>query len=151
LGEIATLRVDDLNVAKLEVLVRRGKGDKARVVPMSPEVRPVLAAYLFQRPQHLEMLWLASDGKGRAAGVLSAEGIRQMIFRRCRKAGLPRLNPHRFRHGFAMWLLNNGARITTVATAMGHSDPAITSAVYAHTVASTVRREYDQALANLIR
>jgi integrase len=151
LGEVAALAVADLDAAALEVVVRRGKGDKARVVPMSPEVRPVLTAYLFQRPEHRAELWLASDGYGGASGVLKPEGIRQMIFRRCRRAGLPRLNPHRFRHGFAMWMLNAGVRLTTVSTAMGHSDPSITSQVYAHTTAATVRSEYDAALATLIR
>jgi integrase len=118
---------------------------------MSPEVRPALAAYLFQRPEHRAELWLASDGYGGAAGVLKPEGVRQMIFRRCARCGFERYGPHRFRHGFAMWMLNNGVRLTTVATAMGHSDPAITAAVYAHTTATTVRSEYDLALARVNR
>lgn len=151
LGEVAALRVVDLDAANLEVVIQRGKGDKARVVPVSPEVRPALTAYLFQRPEHRAELWLSSNGYGGAAGVLKAEGVRQMIFRRCARAGLPRFGPHRFRHGFAMWLLNNGVRLTTVATAMGHSDPSITAAVYAHTTAQTVRSEYDAALIRLNR
>lgn len=151
LGEVAALQVVDLDATTLEVIVHHGKGDRSRVVPMSPEVRPVLAAYLYQRPEHRAELWLSSDGYGGVAGVLRPEGIRQMIFRRCARAGLPRLNPHRFRHGFAMWMLNAGARLTTVSAAMGHSDPAITSQVYAHTTITTVRREYDAALATLIR
>lgn len=151
LGEVAALHVADLDAAALEVVVLRGKGDKARVVPMSPEVRAPLTAYLFQRPEHRAELWLASNGYGGAAGVLKAEGVRQMIFRRCKRAGLPKFGPHRFRHGFAMWMINSGVRLTTVATAMGHSDPAITAAVYAHTTVATVRSEYDAALATLIR
>lgn len=151
LGEVAALQVVDLDAACLEVVVQRGKGDKARVVPMSPEVRSCLTAYLFQRPEHRAELLLSSDGYAGVKGVLSAEGIRQMIFRRCARCGLPRFGPHRFRHGFAMWMLNNGVRMTTVATAMGHSDPAITASVYAHTTISTVRSEYDAALATLTR
>lgn len=151
LGEVAALQVVDLDAAALEVVVRCGKGDKARVVPMSPDVRPVLTAYLFQRPEHRPELWLASDGYGGVTGVLKPEGVRQMIFRRCKRAGLPKFGPHRFRHGFAMWMLNSGARLTTVSAAMGHSDPAITSQIYAHTTATTLRTEYDQALATLTR
>lgn len=151
LGELAALRVEDIDAGALEITIRRGKGDKARVVPCTPDLRPALAAYLFQRPQHTAELWLSSDGYGGAAGVLKPEGIRQMILRRCARAGLPRFGPHAFRHGFAMWMLNNGVRLTTVATAMGHSDPAITAAVYAHTTAHTVRSEYEQALARVNR
>src|SRR5574343_624678 len=94
LGEVAALQVADLDAAALEVVVQRGKGDKARVVPMSPEVRAPLTAYLFQRPEHRAELWLASNGYGGAAGVLKAEGVRQMIFRRCPRAGGPRFGPH---------------------------------------------------------
>lgn len=151
LGELTALRVEDINASTLEVTIRHGKGDKARTVPTIPDIRPVLAAYLYQRPQHTTELWLSSDGYGSAKGVFTAEGIRQMLFRRCARANLPRLNPHRFRHGFAMWMLNNGVRLTTVSTAMGHSDPAITSQIYAHTTATTLRTEYDQALATLNR
>ena len=45
-----------------------------------------------------------------------------------------------------MWLLNSGVRLTTVSTAMGHSDTAITSKVYAHTTIETVRSEYEMAV-----
>lgn len=147
LSELCELHVPDVDMQTLEVTVHRGKGDKARVVPCTPEVRPALAAYLYTRPSHIEALLLKSDGYGGSAGPLKPEGVRQMLRRRCRQAGIePPYNPHAFRHGFAMWLLNAGARATTVATAMGHSDSQITLAIYAHTTVTTVRREYDEAL-----
>jgi integrase/recombinase XerD len=74
-----------------------------------------------------------------------------MLIRRCKAVGLAPYSPHAFRHGFAMWLLNAGARATTVATAMGHSDPNITLTIYAHTTATTVRREYQDALSRTDR
>ena len=121
-------------------------------MPCAPEVRPTLAAYLYTRPNHAEALLLASDGYGGAKGALRAEGVRQMLIRRCKAVGIdPPYSPHAFRHGFAMWLLNAGARATTVATAMGHSDPQVTLAIYAHTTAKTVRREYDEALAKRVK
>lgn len=146
LSELCDLQVADVDVVTLEITVQRGKGDKARVVPCAPDVRAALAAYLFTRPKHQEALLLRSDGYGGSAGVLRPEGVRQMLIRRCRAAGIASYSPHAFRHGFAMWLLNAGARATTVATAMGHSDPQITLAIYAHTTVTTVRREYDEAL-----
>jgi integrase/recombinase XerC len=146
LSELCGLHVHDVDMTSLEVTVHRGKGDKARVVPCAPDVRPALAAYLYTRPSHIDELLLKSDGYGGAAGVLRPEGVRQMLIRRCKQAGIEPYSPHAFRHGFAMWLLNAGARATTVATAMGHSDPQITLAIYAHTTVTTVRREYDEAL-----
>jgi integrase/recombinase XerD len=150
-GELCGLAVEDINSQRCEVTVRRAKGDKSRVVPCVEDVRPALAAYLYSRPSHAEALLLASDGYGGTTGALTAEGVRQMLIRRCRAAGIAIYNPHAFRHGFAMWLLNAGARMTTVSAAMGHSDPAITSKVYAHTTTATVRREYEEAVARARR
>jgi integrase len=89
---------------------------------------------------------LASDGFAGIKGVLQAEGVRQMLIRRCRAAGITYRNPHAFRHGLAMLLLNNGMRLTTVAKVLGHSDPAVTHKVYAHTLDETVRTEYAEAI-----
>lgn len=144
--ELCDLAVADVDAAKLEITVRQGKGEKARVVPTAPEVRQLLTAYLYSRPNHTAHLLLKSDGWEGQAGPLRREGVRQMLIRRCYAAGIvPPFSPHAFRHGFAMWLINSGVRLTTVSTAMGHSDPQITHQIYAHTTATTVRREYDEA------
>lgn len=146
LGELCGLTVDDIDLQRLEITIRHAKGDKARVVPTVEELRPVLTAYYYTRPNHTPALLLASDGYGGNAGDLTPEGVRQMLKRRCRRVGIvPPFSPHAFRHGFAMWLLNAGARLTTVSTAMGHSDPQITHEIYAHTTVATVRAEYDEA------
>ncbi len=145
LGELCGLAVNDIDAQALEITVHHGKGDKARVVPAAPEMRTALTAYLFTRPNHTSVLLVKSDGYGGGAGALQPEGVRQMLIRRCIKAGIEPYSPHAFRHGFAMWLLNAGARLTTVSTAMGHSDPSITHEIYAHTTVTTVRREYDEA------
>lgn len=147
LAELCALVVGDIDAATLTITVREGKGDKARIVPTTPEIMRHFVAYMYTRPNHTEALLLASDGYGGYTGALKAEGVRQMLIRRCRRAGIePPYSPHAFRHGFAMWTLNAGVRLTTVAALMGHSDPQITHQIYAHTTVVTVRREYDEAL-----
>lgn len=145
-AELCALEVADIDTQRLQITVAHGKGNKARIVPCTEEVRHVLAAYLFCRPKHTERLLLASDGYEGVKGLLQAEGVRQMLIRRCRAAEIPYRNPHAFRHGLAMMLLNNGMRLTSVAKVLGHSDPAVTHKVYAHTLDETVRREYEEAL-----
>ena len=147
-GELCDLDVADVDAIDLIVRVM-GKGDKERLVPMHPDALSVFYTYMYSRPRHAERLLMKSDGYSGYAGALQAEGIRQMLIRRCRKAGLEIYNPHAFRHGFAMWMLNAGVRATTVATAMGHSDPQITLQIYARTLNTTVRSEYNAALAKL--
>jgi integrase len=68
-------------------------------VPVSPSTGEALARYARVRATHpkrdLDALWLAPRGR------LKDSGVGQLLERRCREAGLPRLNPHRFRHTFA--------------------------------------------------
>lgn len=149
LGELTALNVSDIDTAKLEIVVRHGKGQKARIIPFVDEVRRALIAYLFARPEHDDALLSKSDGYGHAMGRMAGEGVRQMLIRQCKRAGVDRLHPHAFRHGFAMWTLNAGVRMTTVSSLMGHSDPAVTAAVYAFTLTTTARREYDEAVSAL--
>lgn len=147
LAELCALTIQDIDPSALTITVRVGKGDKARLVPTTAEVLRHFVAYMYTRPNHTDILLLASDGYGGYTGALRGEGVRQMLIRRCRRAGIdPPYSPHAFRHGFAMWTLNAGVRLTTVATLMGHSDPQITHQIYAHTTVVTARREYDEAL-----
>ena len=112
-GELIGLCPPDVDVAKRLVTVRRGKGGKSRLVPCSPELAGSLLAYLLARPAVVgDLLFVSNDGNGGARGALSVEGVRQMLRRRCKAAGLRYMHPHLFRHGFAMLLLNtlNAAR-----------------------------------------
>lgn len=147
--ELISLHVADANTTTLELTIRRGKGGKARIVPFTEQLRSELIAYLFARPNHTDVLLLKSDGYGHADGALAGEGVRQMLKRRCAAAGIPAYSPHKFRHGFAMWTLNAGVRMEVVSGLMGHADIAVTSQVYAFTLTSTERREYDLAVKRL--
>ena len=146
-AELCDLSVHSIRTYERAILVQRGKGDKARLTPCPQETIDLFVRYLFVRPEHRDHLLLAATGHLNVGGSLTRAGIRQMLMRRCRQAGItPTYTPHQFRHGFAMWMLNGGARITTIAAAMGHSSPDITHKIYAHTTVVTVRREYDEAL-----
>ncbi len=85
-GELCALRVGDVSLSerKGKVIVRRGKGNKYREVPVNIETRKALAAYLSTRPgadpdepllvgQRGAMtpsgVWRALQGYARAAGV----------------------------------------------------------------------------------
>jgi integrase len=79
-------------------LTLRGKTGM-RVVPVSASTGEALARYIRARSQHpaaeLDALWLGRKG------ALRDSGVAQLLARRCKLAGLPRLHPHMFRHTFA--------------------------------------------------
>lgn len=151
-GEVTGLRAVDVDLAKRLITVNRGKGGHSRLVPCAPLLIDPLHTYLNTRPTWTKpALFISSDGYGGARGVLTAEGIRVMLHRRCDTVGLPYLHPHLFRHGFAMTLLNAGMELSAVSAAMGHSSQAITEQVYAAWLTDGLAREYDEALRRLGR
>jgi integrase len=97
LGELVALDVEDWD-RRNDYLTLRGKTG-TRIVPVSPSTGEALARYLRVRaaaPQSgVPGLWIGPKGR------LSDSGVAQVLARRCQQAGLPRLNPHRFRHTFS--------------------------------------------------
>ena len=149
LQECADLTVVDVDVKRELILVRQGKGRKARYVPIDGEVvRPAMLEYLYQRPAWSDgHLWLAeSNDTHHIVRPLTPEGIRQILIRRCKQVGIPYYNPHAWRHAFGMWLINSGASMAAVSLAMGHSSVRVTEEVYAHMQTATVKREYAAAV-----
>jgi site-specific recombinase XerD len=94
-GECAGIGLDDLDL-ELDVVVVTGKGRRTRSVPYGAKAGQAVDRYLRVRRKHkfagLSALWIGEKGP------LTGDGIRQMLDRRCDRAGIERLNPHRFRH-----------------------------------------------------
>lgn len=104
-AEAAGITVDDVDLDDAGIRVH-GKGRKDRDVPIGPKTVVALDRYMRIRRRHrlaaLPGLWLAPKGQ------LTDSGIRQMIERRARDAGI-RLHPHMFRHTMAhRWQLSGG-------------------------------------------
>ena len=97
LGELVRLRVDDWD-RRADTLTLTGKTG-TRIVSLSASTGEALSRYLRVRKSHrlahTDALWLSLKG------ALKDSGVAQLLVRRCEQAGLPRLNPHRFRHTFS--------------------------------------------------
>lgn len=151
-SELIGLRRDDVDVARRLVTVRAGKGGDGRIVPCAPELGSTLLAYLVALPAVADpaLLW-SNDGAGGVRGPLSIEGVRQMLRRRCKAAGIRYMRPHLWRHGFAMLLLNNGMELSALSRAMGHSSPETTRTIYARWLTDGLQREYEEAQQRAMR
>lgn len=149
-GEVVALAVDDVDLLRNLVTVRHGKGGSDRIVPCAPMLCEPMTDYLTSRPAwKSSALWLSNDGAGGVRGPLTAEGVRVMLRRRCKRAGVRYLHPHLFRHGYAMTLLNAGMNMSAVSAALGHTSVAVTEQVYAAWLTDGLSREYAQALRRL--
>ena len=67
----------------------------------------------------------------------------------CKRTGMRKVNIHSFRHFNASILIESGVDVVTVQTALGHSTPATTLSIYAHTFKRAQTRAME-AVANAI-
>jgi len=127
LGEVTHLRVADIDSARRVIVVRRGKGQKDRLVPLSPRLLEVLRAYwLTDRPRG----WLF-PGRD-PARPLNETAIQKLCQRVVTGLGLAkRVTPHTLRHSFATHMLEAGVDVRTVQAILGHTD-LTTTANYLH-------------------
>jgi site-specific recombinase XerD len=146
--ELVHLTIDDYDLAGEVLIVRAGKGGDTREIPLLPAVRREFVQYRMVRPDDAwpgPEVFLAADGAGSVRGVLTGSGIFQRMRTLCRRGGVRHLNPHSFRHGLAMHLLNKkGADMALIQRILGHKEITTTSRIYA-------RWEIDGVAATYVR
>jgi site-specific recombinase XerD len=140
LGEVEELRLDDLNLAQQQLVVRRGKGLQDRAVYLTGAAVAALQAYLAARgdspTDHVFLFRHRPLCKDFLRGRIKAAGERTGV----------KVTPHQLRHTFATQLLNAGCRITTIQTLLGHRHPG-TTLTYARIHNHTVAADYQAAMA----
>ncbi len=133
-SELATLRVDQINLDREEFSVR-GKGDKLRIVFLSHQSRHWLKEYLTMREDETPYLFVRHDRAkqaGKEVGSLTPRSIERLVQHYSVIAGIPKkVTPHTLRHSFATDLLMNGADIRSVQAMLGHSS-ITTTQIYTH-------------------
>jgi integrase/recombinase XerC/integrase/recombinase XerD len=124
-SELAQLNLDDVNLELMRLRVLHAKGNKQRVASFSDACKRDLVRYLDLRGDEAGPLFCATDGHGRLRpnAYLHSNGIKQMLRRLGHKTGLPKVHAHRFRHTFATWAIDQGARELDVQLLLGHSSP----------------------------
>lgn len=111
----------------------RGKGEKLRVVFLSPAAKHSLKTYLASRTDAHEALFTSMSRQGSVIGRITPRAVERMIRFYARKAGLggKRVTPHSVRHQFATDLLMNGADLRSVQELLGHANVSTTQ-IYTH-------------------
>jgi integrase/recombinase XerD len=115
--ELLAIKLKDVNLVNGSVLVRMGKGHKPRSVFIGRDTLKALRSYLNKRTDELEGLWVTDDTKS----MLTYGGLRAILRRRARHAGVEIPTAHDFRRAFAVNMLRKGADLITLARLMGHT------------------------------
>jgi integrase/recombinase XerD len=141
ISEAVGAAVDDLDLDDGTVLLR-GKGGKARLVPVGGYARAAIEAYLVRaRPALVARTPLVFvNARG---GPLSRQSAWTILRRAAGAAGLDpdRISPHTMRHSYATHLLDGGADVRVVQELLGHAS-VTTTQVYTLVTVDRLREVY---------
>jgi site-specific recombinase XerD len=134
-AELCALNSDiDLSRDDLSV---RGKGEKVRVVFLSPTAKASVTEYIKSRKDMEEALFV--DGRPTRPHRITPRDIQRHIKTYAAKAGITsKVTPHTMRHAFATDLLSNGADLRSVQALLGHAS-INTTQIYTHITDSHLR------------
>lgn len=116
-AELLSLDMADVDTIRGDMLVRSGKGRKPRTVFAGKQTRKALRNYANVRETPAAALFITDEGER-----MEYEGLRAVMTRRAKRAGVEPPNLHSFRRFFALNCLRNGMDIFTLQRLMGHAD-----------------------------
>lgn len=140
-SELCNLKFSDLYLNEGFIKIT-GKGDKQRLVPISPRAISELKNYFMTRGEHLvkpeyeDYVFISRFGKN-ISRIMVFHIIKELAV----KAGIKKtISPHTFRHSFATHLLEGGANLRAIQCMLGHESIGTTE-IYMHIDRSLLRQE----------
>ena len=124
-AELCNLPLENVNFSRNEIAVI-GKGNKERIVPISPDLSNVLKIYYLEHRKPTaeaeKYFFVSSKGK-----KITEKFVYLMVTSYLSQVSLKeKKSPHILRHSFATHVLNGGAEISKVKKIMGHASLAST-------------------------
>lgn len=129
-GEVARLRLDDINWRAGEIMIVRGKGNRSEALPLPADVGAALADYLHRwRPTFTDKRAVFIESRA-PYGAMTGNSITHIVAETAKRCGLDPIYAHRLRHTAATQMLRNGASLPEVGQVLRHRQT-ITTAIYA--------------------
>ena len=126
-SELLALKPLDLDSNRGLLIVRKGKGKKDRVVPLSGKILDLLRAYYKACKPQVYLF----EGQ-RAGEQYSAKSIQSVLKQALYKCGIKKpATLHWLRHSYATHLLENGTDLRYIQEILGHSSSRTTE-IYTH-------------------
>ncbi len=144
LSELVGLRLGDISLSNQAVKVL-GKGNKERIIPLSPNLCNELKGYFAVLQQNFAVpndsaLFRTAKGEPVYSGL-----VYRVVRRSLAKQGVGgKKSPHVLRHSFATHMLNNGADLNSIKDLLGHASLSATQ-VYTHNDIEKLMKSYHGA------
>jgi len=126
IGELIALELRHIDIARRQILVKRGKGRKDRYVILANSFLPLLQNYLSTyNPTRFFV-------EGKQGVRYSDSSIRKFLHRSTQLSKIKKkVTPHTLRHSYATHLLENGIGLRHIQELLGHTKPE-TTMIYTH-------------------
>lgn len=121
--------------------IREGKGLKDRLIPLTSTCHEILQEWLEYGWEGINEHLFTRHGTPWRNGTNVSNVIRRMN----KKAGVKGITAHRYRHTFAVALLNHGLRESALQKLLGH-DTLVMTLEYGRILDKTVEMDFNQAV-----
>ena len=143
-SEVTGLNLFDVDFSSRTVQVMKGKGNKARLLPLGKKAVASIQRWLVVRSSLLKegefALFVGNKGER-----LTTRNVQLRLERWRKKLGIQhRITPHMLRHSFASHMLESSQDLRAVQELLGHSNISTTQ-VYTHLDFQHLASVYDQA------
>jgi len=129
-SEVINLRLKDIDNSNMLLNIIQSKGKKDRKVKFTKYLYSVLMDY-YNEYLPEEYLFNGQTIKGVIHKQYSIKSCQEVVKQLTKKAGISKdFTPHKFRHGYAMALLENGATLDEIGNQLGHNSKKTTE-IYA--------------------
>lgn len=124
-SEVVNLKISDVDKSNMLLHIKQGKGKKDRPVKLTGVLLSILRAYFVEYRPATYLF------EGQFKDKYSSRSCQEVVKQLTRKAGISKaFSPHKFRHGYAMALLENGSTLDEIGNQMGHNSKKTTE-IYA--------------------
>lgn len=140
-SELCNLKLSELYLDQGFIKVE-GKGNKQRLVPISPRAIHELQLYFLDRnmayikPGYEDLIFISKRGKN-ISRIMVFHFIKELAERIQLQKNI---SPHTFRHSFATHLLEGGANLRAIQSMLGHESIGTTE-IYTHIDRNRLRSE----------
>lgn len=115
-SEVVNLRLSDIDQSNMLLNIRQSKGRKDRSVKFTSVLYAILMDYCADYSPK-EYLF-----NGQLSNQYSVKSCQEVVKQLTAKAGINKsFTPHKFRHGYAMTLLENGSTLDEIGNQLGHN------------------------------
>jgi len=142
-SELRNLTVYDINLSQMQLMVRKGKNGKDRIVPIGEITAKYIDDYLSNVRSILcstystNILFLSKSGR-----KITKANLIWIVAHNAKKAGIGSfITPHTFRHSCATHMLQRGADIRYIQELLGHASVATTQ-IYTRVLIADLKKVF---------